>query len=81
MSCEALQPVVDRLEEEFGGRMRFLRIDFDEPDNRTLTRQYAISGVPYTVLIGADGRVIQRRGGNLNPAVYRADILGALDGR
>ena len=73
-----MQPVVGRLEEEFGDRMRFVRIDFDDPDNRALVRQYAISGVPYVVMLDGQGKVTRRRGGNLNPALYRQDVLAAL---
>lgn len=61
--------------------MRFLRIDYDDPNSRTLVRRYAVSGVPYTVMIDAGGAVIRRRGGNLNPALYRDDVLAALAGR
>lgn len=58
--------------------MRFVRVDFDDPDNRALARQYAISGVPYVLMLDARGEVIKRRGGNLNPALYRLDVLAAL---
>jgi thiol-disulfide isomerase/thioredoxin len=73
-----LQPVVGRLEEEFGDRMRFVRVDFDDPDNRALARKYAINGVPYVLMLDGQGKVIRRRGGNLNPAFYRQDVLAAL---
>lgn len=58
--------------------MRFVRIDFEDPDNRALVRQYAISGVPYVVMLDGQGKVTRRRGGNLNPALYRQDVLAAL---
>lgn len=58
--------------------MRFVRIDFDDPENRALVRKYAISGVPYVLMLDGQGKVIKRRGGNLNPALYRQDVLAAL---
>jgi len=69
---------VDRLEAEFGDQMRFVRVDFDDPENRALVRQYAINGVPYVLMLDGQGKVIKRRGGNLNPALYRQDVIAAL---
>ena len=58
--------------------MSFTRVDFDDPLNRALVRDYRISGVPYVVLLDGDGNIVKRRGGNLNPGVYRADVLAVL---
>ena len=69
---------MDRLEAEFGDQMRFVRVDFDDPENRALVRQYAINGVPYVLMLDGQGKVNKRRGGNLNPTLYRQDVIAAL---
>lgn len=58
--------------------MSFTRVDYDDPQNRNLVRDYRISGVPYVVLVDGDGNIVKRRGGNLNPVLYRADVLDVL---
>ncbi len=58
--------------------MRFVRVEFDDPENRDMVRKYAITGVPYVLMLDGQGKVTRRRGGNLNPALYRQDVLAAL---
>ncbi len=61
--------------------MTFTRIEYDDPANRELVRKYAINGVPYVLMLDANGQVARRRGGNLNPSIYRADVIAALGAR
>ncbi len=72
---------MDRLKEEFGGRMRFVHLEFEDPINRAIVRKYAINGFPYVLILDTQGQVVKRRGGNLNPALYRKDVENALGSR
>jgi len=58
--------------------MRFQHIEYDDPANRDIVRRYGINGVPYVVILNAEGTVVRRRGGALRPEVYQADIETAL---
>ncbi len=69
---------MDRLKDEFGDRMRFVHLEFEDPINRAVVRKYAVNGFPYVLILDARGQVIKRRGGNLRPAFYRQDIEDAL---
>lgn len=55
--CKALDPIIDRLAEEYRGKMTFARINVDE--NQQIADRYQVVSIP-TLLIFSKGKVIER---------------------
>jgi len=52
--CLVLSPVLERIVEEFGGRVRLAKVEVDEGDNMKLAGHYRVRGFP-TVLLFEQG--------------------------
>lgn len=55
--CKMLEPVVTQLSQEWGGKVKVVRLDVD--DNSNLAMQYGVMGVP-TLILFVDGKPVQR---------------------
>ncbi len=52
-----MRPSVRRIEELYQGRIDFHVLDVDLPSSRDLSRKYNVTGIPYIVLLDAEGEV------------------------
>jgi len=57
--CRTLTPVLERLMQSYGGRIRMAKIEVDEGDNMKLAGRYAMRGFP-TVLLFIKGEMVAR---------------------
>lgn len=58
--CKMLEPVVDQLSQEWGDKVKVVKLDVD--DNSSLAMQYGVMGVP-TLILFVDGKPVQRISG------------------
>ncbi len=58
--CKMLDPVVIQLSQEWGGKVKVVKLDVD--DNSSLAVQYGVMGVP-TLILFVDGKPVQRLSG------------------
>jgi thiol-disulfide isomerase/thioredoxin len=74
----AMKPIVNRLEEEYTGRIVFRALNIDEAQNDEEKVQYKFIGQPQFVVVGADGEVLVSRNGMQRYDTLKADIEKAL---
>jgi thioredoxin 1 len=55
--CRKLSPILEEVEHELAGRVKFTKINTDE--NIDAAREYQVSGLP-TLLVFKDGQVVER---------------------
>ena len=55
--CRKLGPIMEEVEREIGGKVKFTKINTD--DNLESAKEYQISGLP-TLLVFKDGEVVER---------------------
>lgn len=53
--CRRLAPAIDRLESEYGDKLKFVKIDTD--DNAALADEYGVDTIP-TLIVFRDGEAI-----------------------
>ncbi len=58
--CKMLDPVVTQLSQEWGAKVKVVKLDVD--DNANLAMQYGVMGVP-TLILFVDGKPVQRLSG------------------
>ena len=54
--CKALTPIVDKLSDEMGGKVKIVKVDIDE--NSALATEYRVMSVP-TMKLFKDGEVVE----------------------
>jgi thioredoxin-like negative regulator of GroEL len=69
-----MTPIVDGLEEEYGDRVAFQRMNVDQADGRAAAETYRVLGHPAIVILDAGGNVVFSRVG-VQP---RDDLAAAL---
>lgn len=74
--CKQLAPVLARLEKDYAGRIRFVRVDIDEAQE--LAAAHGIRGVP-TLLFYANGRQVGQIVGSRPEAALRPYLDSLLD--
>ena len=77
--CAALAPVLERLEPEYAGRLRLVKLDAGAAGNRELTPRFGIRGVP-TLLAFVGGEPVFRAVGNVPEPELRKFFDAALAG-
>ena len=75
MPCRMLAPVLEKLADEFEGRLKVLKVDVDQDPQ--LAGTYQIQGVP-TVKIFHQGRVEETIVGLLPPQALKAKVESVL---
>lgn len=70
--CKNMIPIVDKLEKEFGDRVKFIRVDVDDEDP-SLTKKYMIRSVPLVILF-RDGEEVARIDGLYREEYFRQQI-------
>ncbi len=58
--CKMLDPIIDKLAQEWDGKAKFVKLDVDE--NSNLAMQYGVMGVP-TLILFVKGNPVQRVSG------------------
>lgn len=51
-----MQPIVNGLEEAFGGQVGFHRLNVEEPEQAQIQQQYGLRGHPSVVILDAAGQ-------------------------
>jgi thioredoxin 1 len=69
--CRIIEPVMDRLSEEYKGKVKFVKIDTDA--NQELAMQFGIMSIP-TVMFFAKGKVEDIVIGAVPPAVLKSKL-------
>jgi thioredoxin len=75
--CRMTKPVLEKLANEFSGKVEFLPIDADA--SRDVLANFRVFGIP-TVLAIRDGKVVGRVTGAQNEAGYRALFESLAEG-
>lgn len=70
--CRKLSPLLDEVANEFGDKIKFVKINTDE--NMKVAKDYSISGLP-SVLIFKDGKALERMVG----FVPKSTIIGNIE--
>jgi len=55
-----MKPIVDELETEYRGEVKFVRIDIDTERGKELARQHAFIGQPTFIFFNAEGEEVRR---------------------
>lgn len=74
----AMKPIVNRLEEEYTGRVTFQALNIDEASTDPAKQQYKFVGQPQFVVVSASGDVLVSRNGMQTYDRLKADIEAAL---
>ena len=71
MPCKMLAPIFQELEEFYGSRLKFAKVNTES--NQEIATQFGISGIP-TLLIVHNGKVIDRIVGFTSKEELRSQI-------
>ena len=55
--CVEMKKVFDQLQPEYQGKVRFIAIDVDEPDNQELAEEWKIQYIPSTFILNSEGKL------------------------
>jgi thiol-disulfide isomerase/thioredoxin len=77
MGCMAAKPIVDRLESDFEGRLTVIRLNIQEPAGRVLGDRYGFKYTPTFVFLDAQGRLLWRTLGAVDPAEVQRSLEGS----
>lgn len=69
-----MQPIVDGLEQEYGGGMAFDRVNAGAELGRSLMRQYGVRGHPSYVIVDPQGRKLWSASGVLDEHILDQSI-------
>lgn len=69
--CRALSPVVDRVAQQFEGRVKFLKCDIDS--NNELAQKFGVLQIP-NLLFFKNGQVVDQSVGYLNEAQLASKV-------
>ena len=72
--CHMVAPVLDKLAEEYAGRLIVAKVNVD--DDRMYAGQYGVQGIP-TLLLVKDGKVVESVVG-FRPAAFLKERVDAL---
>jgi hypothetical protein len=73
-----MAPIVDGLEDKYGMRLNFVRLDFDDPTDNARARALGVFGHPAIVLVRSDGSVASRLEGEVTAAKLDRVVLTLL---
>ncbi len=73
-----MRPVVDRLEEVYADRVKFVPMNIDTDAGQAAMRKYGITGTPTLLITNANGAVLFRRSGGTTYALLKEAIETAL---
>lgn len=56
--CKQLNTVLEKVKQEYGEQISFMRVDVDDPNNERLIDQYEVSPIPTLVFLNPEGEVV-----------------------
>ena len=74
-----MKPIVDGLEQEYAGRVTFVRLDIDDPATAEAKATYGFRYQPYYVLLDDNGEVVDSWLGSQEKKVFDAAFAAVLD--
>jgi thioredoxin 1 len=74
--CRILGPILDRLSEEFAGRLKFVKVNSDQES--ALANSYEVTGLPTLVFI-ENGEVVGQFAGLPPEKELKAELINWLD--
>jgi len=74
--CKMVAPILDKLAEEYAGKMLVAKVNTDEDSEWAM--KYGVQGIP-TMLLIYDGKIINRQVGALPELMLREIISDFLD--
>jgi len=74
--CKMVAPILDKLADEFAGKMLIAKVNTD--DNPKWAQTYNVQGIP-TMLFIADGKIVHQQVGALPEPMLRSVIDQFLD--
>ncbi|MEW8994254.1 thioredoxin [Clostridium sp.] len=69
--CQRLSPVLEDIQGDFDGKIKFLKSDIDE--SRSLAKKYSVMSVP-TMVVLKDGIPVDRMVGYMSPEDIKAKL-------
>lgn len=73
--CKMLSPVVEKLSQEFDGRVKFVKVNTD--DSPRTSRSFEVQGIP-TLLVFKEGQPTARQVGYIQESQLRNFIEGQM---
>jgi thioredoxin-like negative regulator of GroEL len=74
-----MMPIVNGLEDEFGGEITAVRLNATDSESAALQSQYGLRGHPSFLVLDASGDVVERFFGPRNEETLRMAIEMALE--
>ena len=71
--CRMMAPILESLANKFDGKLKIVKVDTEESENRELAYEYQIQSIPNMKLI-KDGAVVQDFIGFRPEAVFSAEL-------
>lgn len=71
-ACEAMRPVMEELEKEYGDRIDFRY--YDTSRERDLVQEYGIEYIPTFLFVDSSGRVVNRLVGRTSAETMREEL-------
>lgn len=78
LGCIAMRPTVDRIEQQWAGRLRVLRVNYPGAEAQHLAERYRLRMVPSFILFDATGREHWRATGQVDETIFHARIAELL---
>lgn len=78
--CKQMKPLVDRVAENYSGKLKVKPIDVDLPKNRDLVMDHGVRAIPTLVLIeGKEGNEGSRVLGTLRGSVPQSELTRFIE--
>lgn len=71
--CKMMHPILEEVKKQLGERLKIIKVDIDQPNNRQNVNLYGVQAVPTLILFKA-GKVVWRQSGAI-PAPQLKQIL------
>ncbi|MBK7746073.1 MAG: hypothetical protein IPP57_00655 [Candidatus Obscuribacter sp.] len=56
--CQSYAPTLEALQEQYGDRIDFYRLDVDQPQNQNLAEMLSVSAIPRTCIFDSEGNLL-----------------------
>jgi thioredoxin-like negative regulator of GroEL len=66
-----MAPIMNKLEQQYQGRINFVYMDVDDPRTATFRRELRYKAEPYYVLIDGQGKMLKQWGGYVKEEDFR----------
>jgi hypothetical protein len=74
-----MKPIVDGLEQEYAGRVTFVRLDIDDPATAEAKATYGFRYQPYYVLLDVNGEVVDSWLGRQDKGIFDVEFAAVLE--